>query len=126
MTITTNLKATRREWIGLSILILPTLIVSMDMTVTYLALPVLSAALKPTSAELLWITDIFGFFEAGLLIVMGSLGDRVGLKKLLLYGSSAFTAASILAAFAPSALWLISARAVMGIAGSTLLPTVLS
>ncbi len=122
----TNMKATRREWIGLSILILPTLIVSMDMTVTYLALPVLSAALRLNSAELLWITDIFGFFEAGLLIVMGSLGDRIGLKKLLLYGASAFSAASVLAAFAPSAFWLIAARAVMGIAGATLLPTVLS
>jgi len=126
MTTVANLKATRREWIGLSILILPTLIVSMDMTVTYLALPVLSAALHPTSAELLWITDIFGFFEAGLLIVMGSLGDRIGLKKLLLSGASAFTAASVLAAFAPSAFWLIAARAIMGIAGATLLPTVLS
>ncbi|HZY39311.1 MAG TPA: MFS transporter [Mucilaginibacter sp.] len=126
MTTAVNLRATRREWIGLSILILPTLIVSMDMTVTYLALPVLSAALHPTSAELLWITDIFGFFEAGMLIVMGSLGDRIGLKKLLLCGASAFTVASVLAAFAPSAFWLIVARAVMGIAGATLLPTVLS
>jgi len=126
MTIPSNLKATRREWLGLSILILPTLIVSMDMTVTYLALPVLSAALHPTSAELLWITDIFGFFEASLLIVMGSLGDRIGLKKLLLSGASAFTGASVLAAFAPSVFWLIMARAVMGIAGATLLPTVLS
>ncbi len=119
-------KATRREWIALTILIVPTLLVSMDMTVTYLALPVLSAALKPSSSELLWITDIFGFFEAGLLIVMGSLGDRIGLKKMLLAGASAFTAASVLAAFAPSAFWLIFARAIMGIAGATLLPTVLS
>src|SRR5437879_821802 len=98
----------------------------MDMTVTYLALPVLSAALKPSSSELLWITDIFGFLEAGLLIVMGSLGDGIGLRKLLLAGASAFTAASILAAFSPTAFWLIIARAVMGIAGATLLPTVLS
>jgi len=126
MSSTTSLKATRREWIGLSILILPTLLVSMDMTVTYLALPVLSAALKPTSAELLWITDIFGFLEAGLLIVMGTLGDRIGLRKLLLSGATAFAAASALAAFSPSAFWLIVARAVMGIAGASLLPTVLS
>jgi len=119
-------KATRREWMALSILILPTLLVSMDMTVTYLALPVLSAALKPSSSELLWITDIFGFFEAGLLIVMGSLGDRIGLKKMLLAGATAFTVASVFAAFAPSAFWLIVARAVMDIAGATILPTVLS
>jgi DHA2 family multidrug resistance protein-like MFS transporter len=119
-------KATRREWLALSMLIIPTLLVSMDLTVTYLALPVLSAALKPGSAELLWITDIYGFMEAGLLIVMGSLGDRIGLRKLLLCGAFAFTASSVLAAFAPTAIWLILARAIMGIAGATLLPTVLS
>lgn len=121
-----NARAGRREWIGLAILVVPTLLVSMDMTVTYLALPVLSVALHPGSAELLWITDIFGFMEAGLLIVMGSLGDRIGLRKLLLWGAFAFTAASVFAAFSPSAFWLIVARALMGIAGATLLPTVLS
>lgn len=122
----TGQKATRREWMALAILIIPTLLVSMDMTVTYLALPILSAALKPGSAQLLWITDIFGFMEAGFLIVMGSLGDRIGLKKLLLTGAFAFTAASILAACSTSAPWLITARAIMGIAGATILPTVLS
>jgi len=126
MTGASNIKATRREWIGLLILVLPTLLVSMDMTVTYLALPVLSASLKPTSAELLWITDIFGFLEAGLLVVMGALGDRIGLRKLLISGALAFTAASVFAAFSPTAFWLIIARAVMGITGATLLPTVLS
>jgi DHA2 family multidrug resistance protein-like MFS transporter len=122
----TGIKATRREWIALCILVLPTLLVSMDMTVTYLALPVLSAALKPSSSQLLWITDIFGFMEAGLLVVMGSLGDRVGLRKLLLWGATAFTEASVVAAFSPSAFWLIITRAIMGIAGASLLPTVLS
>ncbi|HWK06350.1 MAG TPA: MFS transporter [Puia sp.] len=126
MSTETNLHAGRREWIGLLILVVPTLLISMDMTVTYLALPVLSASLKPSSAELLWITDIFGFMEAGLLIVMGSLGDRIGLRRILLYGAFAFTAASAFAAFSPSAFWLIVARAIMGIAGATLLPTVLS
>lgn len=119
-------KATRTEWIGLIVLIFPTLVVSIDMTVTYLALPVLSAALHPGSAALLWITDIFGFMEAGLLIVMGSLGDRIGLRKLLLTGGAVFAAASTLAAFSPSAFWLIIARGCMGMAGATLLPTVLS
>jgi DHA2 family multidrug resistance protein-like MFS transporter len=126
MTEFVNTKASRREWVALAILILPTLIVSMDMNVTYLALPVLSAALKPTSAELLWITDIYGFLEAGLLIVMGSLGDKFGIRKLLLFGATAFSVASIFAAFAPSAFWLIIARAVMGIGGATILPAVIS
>ena len=86
-------KAGRREWIGLAILILPTLLVSIDMTVTYLALPAISAALKPTSSELLWITDIYGFLQAGLLIVMGTMGDRVGLRKMLMMGGFAFAIA---------------------------------
>src|SRR5215510_8252344 len=89
-------KATRREWFGLSVLVLPTLLVSIDMTITYLALPAISTALRPTSAELLWITDIYGFLEAGLLIIMGTLGDRIGLRKILLTGSIAFAAASVL------------------------------
>lgn len=119
-------KATRREWLGLTVLVLPTLLVSMDMTITYLALPAISAALKPSSAELLWITDIYGFLESGLLIVMGTLGDRIGLKRLLIIGSVSFAAASTLAAFSTSAFLLIVSRAVMGIAGATLLPTTLS
>jgi len=126
MTETVNIKATRREWMALAILILPTLIVSMDMNVTYLALPVLSAALKPTSAELLWITDIYGFLEAGLLIVMGSLGDKFGIRKMLLLGATAFSVSSVFAVFAPSAFWLIIARAVMGIGGAAILPAVIS
>ncbi|MBV4359304.1 MFS transporter [Pinibacter aurantiacus] len=122
----TTPKATRREWLGLTVLVLPTMLVSMDMTITYLALPAISAALKPTSAELLWITDIYGFLESGLLIVMGTLGDRIGLKKLLITGCICFAAASTLAAFSTSAFMLIVSRAIMGIAGATLLPTTLS
>ncbi|MDH7463073.1 MFS transporter [Chitinophagaceae bacterium 26-R-25] len=122
----TTSKATRREWLGLTVLVLPTLLVSMDMTITYLALPAISASLKPTSAELLWITDIYGFLESGLLIVMGTLGDRIGLKKLLITGCISFAAASTLAAFSTSAFMLIVSRAIMGIAGATLLPTTLS
>jgi len=126
MLVASTTKAGHKEWIGLVILVLPTLVVSMDMTVTYLALPVLSTQFKPTSTELLWITDIFGFFEAGLLIIMGALGDRLGLRKILLLGATAFTAASVLAAFSPNVFWIIMARAVMGIAGATILPTVIS
>jgi len=126
MLLASTTKTGSREWIGLVILVLPTLIVSMDMTVTYLALPVLSTQFKPLSTELLWITDIFGFFEAGLLIIMGALGDRLGLRKILLVGATAFTIASVLAAFSPAVFWLILARAMMGIAGATILPTVIS
>jgi DHA2 family multidrug resistance protein-like MFS transporter len=104
----------------------PHLLVSIDMTVTYLALPAISAALKPTSSELLWITDIYGFLQAGLLIVMGTMGDRVGLRKMLMMGGFAFAIASALAAFSTSATMLILARAILGIAGASLLPITLS
>lgn len=124
--ITTLPKAGRREWLGLATLALPVLLVSMDMTVMYLVLPAISAAFKPGSAQLLWITDIYGFLEAGLLITMGTLGDRIGRRKLLLTGAVAFALASAAAAFATSAGMLIAARGLLGIAGATLLPSILS
>lgn len=123
---TVHVTAGRKEWIGLAVLALPTLLVSMDMTVMYLAIPAISMALKPGSSELLWITDIFGFFEAGFLITMGTLGDRIGRRRLLLAGSVAFTLASILTAFSASAGMLIAARALLGITSATLLPSTLS
>ena len=92
-------KATRREWIGLSVLALPCLIYSMDLNVLNLAVPHLTADLAPSSAQLLWIVDIYGFVIAGALITMGTLGDRVGRRHLLLIGAVVFGAASILAAF---------------------------
>jgi len=119
-------KAGRREWIGLGVIALPCVLYAMDLTVLNLALPRLSADLKPTSAQLLWIVDIYGFFVAGMLITMGNLGDRIGRRRLLLIGAAAFGAASVLAAFSTSATTLIAARAVLGIAGATLAPSTLS
>ena len=105
---------------------LPCLLYSMDLTVLNLAVPSLAADLKPTSAQLLWIVDIYGFLVAGGLITMGTLGDRIGRRRLLLIGAGAFGVASVLAAFATSAELLIAARAVLGIAGATLAPSTLS
>ena len=119
-------KATRREWIGLAVLALPCMLYSMDLTVLNLAVPQLSADLKPSAAQLLWIVDIYGFLVAGSLIMMGTLGDRIGRRKLLMIGAAAFGLASIFAAFATSAEMLILARAVLGIAGATLAPSTLS
>ena len=90
---------------------LPTLLIAMDLTVLHLAVPSLSADLQPTSSQLLWITDIYGFMIAGSLITMGTLGDRIGRRKLLLSGAAAFGLASVLAAFSTSAGMLIAARA---------------
>jgi DHA2 family multidrug resistance protein-like MFS transporter len=119
-------KAGRQEWIGLAVLMLPTLLIAMDLTVLHLAVPSLSADLQPSSAELLWIVDIYGFMIAGSLITMGTLGDRIGRRKLLLLGAAAFGVASTIAAFAPSAELLIAARALLGIAGATLMPSTMS
>jgi len=119
-------RATRREWIGLAVIALPCLLYAMDLTVLTLAVPSLSADLRPSSTELLWIVDIYGFLVAGLLITMGTLGDRIGRRRLLLTGAGAFGAASIVAAFASSPEMLIASRAVLGIAGATLAPSTLA
>lgn len=119
-------RATRREWIGLAVIALPCMLYSMDLTVLNLAVPQLSADLKPSSSQLLWIIDIYGFMVAGWLITMGTLGDRIGRRRLLLIGATAFGVASIIAAFSKSAEMLIATRALLGIAGATLAPSTLS
>jgi DHA2 family multidrug resistance protein-like MFS transporter len=120
------LRAGRREWVWLAVLALACLLYSMDLSVLYLALPSLSAELRPTSAQLLWITDIYGFLLAGSLITTGTLGDRIGRRRLLLTGAAGFGVASVLAAYASSAELLIAARALLGLAGATLAPSTLS
>ncbi|MDM0043062.1 MFS transporter [Variovorax dokdonensis] len=119
-------KAGPREWIGLAVIALPCMIYAMDLTVLNLAVPHLSAALAPTSAQMLWIVDIYGFVLAGSLITMGTLGDRIGRRKLLLIGALCFGMASVLAAFSTSAPMLIATRALLGLAGATLAPSTLS
>jgi DHA2 family multidrug resistance protein-like MFS transporter len=119
-------RAGRREWIGLAVIALPCLLYSMDLTVLYLAVPSLTAELEPSSTQLLWITDIYGFFLAGFLITMGTLGDRIGRRRLLLIGAAAFGVASVLAAFSTSVEMLIASRALLGIAAATLAPSTLS
>jgi MFS transporter, DHA2 family, multidrug resistance protein len=121
-----GLRATRREWVGLAVLTLPTLLVSLDLFVMLLAVPHLSAALGATSTQQLWILDIYGFMVAGLLVTMGTLGDRIGRRRLLLVGAAAFGLASVVAAWSPTPELLIAARALLGIAGATLTPSTLS
>jgi len=119
-------RATRREWIGLGVLALPCLIYSMDLTVLYLALPQITAELRPSATQALWIVDIYGFLLAGFLVTMGTLGDRIGRRRLLLVGAAAFALASVLAAFSTSAAMLVASRAVLGITAATLSPSTLS
>jgi MFS transporter, DHA2 family, multidrug resistance protein len=126
MNVVITRQAGRREWVGLAVLALPCLLYAMDLTVLNLAVPHLSADLRPSSTQLLWITDIYGFLVAGSLVTMGTLGDRIGRRRLLLIGAAAFGAASLLAAWSTSAEMLIAARALLGVAGATVAPSTLS
>lgn len=119
-------RAGAKEWLGLAVLALPTLLLALDITVLHLGVPRLSADLRPTSTQLLWIIDIYGFMIAGFLVTMGSLGDRIGRRRLLVLGAAAFGVASAAAAFSTTAEMLIASRAVMGIAGATLMPSTLA
>ncbi|MFG2911101.1 MFS transporter [Kitasatospora sp. NPDC048286] len=107
-------------------LVLPCVLASMDMAVMFITLPSLAADLGPSGSEQLWIMDAYGFLLAGLLITMGTLGDRFGRRRVLLTGAAAFGAASVLAAYSTSPGTLIAARALLGIAGATLAPSTLS
>ncbi|MFJ8844690.1 MFS transporter [Streptomyces cyaneofuscatus] len=119
-------RAGRKEWAGLAMLALPSILLSLDVTLLHLAVPHLGAALAPSSTQMLWIIDIYAFMIAGFLVTAGSLGDRIGRRKLLLIGATAFGVASVLAAYANSAELLIAARALLGIAGATLMPSTLA
>lgn len=114
------------RWLALAVLVLAVLLVAVDATVLGLATPFLSEDLQPTGNQLLWIGDVYSFVIAGLLVSMGSLGDRVGRKKLLLCGAVAFGAVSVLNAYATSPEMMIVARALLGVAGATLMPSTLA
>lgn len=115
-----------RAWLGLVLLMLPTFLVALDTTAMLLALPRLSADLGAGGVEQLWISDVYGFAVAGLVITMGTLGDRIGRRRLLLLGAAAFAVLSVVAAFAVDPLMLIVARALLGVAGATLAPSTLA
>ncbi|WP_202887026.1 MFS transporter [Cohnella zeiphila] len=118
--------AGRKEWIALCVLCLPLMVVSMDVSVLFFAAPAIAEDLRPTATEQLWIFDVYGFVLAGLLLTMGAVGDRIGRRRLLMLGSVGFALSSLLAAYAHSAETLILARGILGIAGSTLMPSTLA
>jgi DHA2 family multidrug resistance protein-like MFS transporter len=122
----TDTRATRREWTGLAVLALPTLLLSVDVSVLYLALPSLSADLGADGTQQLWVLDIYSFLLAGFLVTMGSLGDRIGRRRLLLIGAVAFAICSVVAAYSTSVEMLIAARALLGVAGATLMPSTMA
>ncbi len=114
------------RWWALGVLTLALLVVAVDATVLGLAMPYLGEDLRPSSTQLLWIGDAYSFAVAGCLVSMGGLGDRIGRKRLLLFGAGAFAVLSLAAAYARSPAMLIAARALMGVAGATLMPSTLA
>ncbi|WP_420114011.1 MFS transporter [Pseudactinotalea sp.] len=119
-------RAGARAWAALAVLMLPVLLVSVDNTVLGLALPAIASDLHPSATEQLWMMDIYPLVLAALLLVMGSVADRIGRRRMLLLGATGFAAVSAAAAFAPSAAWLIAARGGMGIFGAMLMPATLA
>ncbi|GIT79442.1 MFS transporter [Leifsonia sp. LS1] len=119
-------RAGAREWVALAVLMLPVLLVSVDNTVLSFALPAISQALEPSGTGMLWIIDAYPLVLAGLLVSMGSLGDRIGRRKLLMIGATGFALVSVGAAFAPTTELLIAARASLGFFGAMLMPSTLS
>jgi DHA2 family multidrug resistance protein-like MFS transporter len=115
-----------RDWFALALLMFPVLLVAVDNTALTFALPAIARSLDPTGVQLLWVVDAYALVLAGLLVAMGSLGDRIGRRRLLLVGISGFAAVSAASAFAPSAEWLIAGRAALGFFGSMLMPSTLS
>lgn len=119
-------KAKSTRWFGLCVLMLPVLLVTVDNTVLGFALPKIAEALSPSASQQLWMIDAYSLVLAGLLVSMGSLGDRVGHRKLLLIGSLGFAVVSVLTAYSETALQLIIGRACMGIFGAMLMPSTLA
>ncbi|MFC0597375.1 MFS transporter [Streptomyces palmae] len=115
-----------RAWLGLLVVLGPVLLVSMDGSILFLAMPRVSEALDPSADQALWILDVYGFAVGSLLIAFGNIGDRCGRLRLLMIGATFFGIGSAAAAFAPTPELLIAARALMGIAGATLLPSALA
>ncbi|MFJ7213679.1 MFS transporter [Amycolatopsis sp. NPDC098790] len=116
----------RRDWLALAVLVLPVLLVSVDVTVLGFALPAISEDLRPSAVQQLWFVDVYSLVLGGLLVLMGTLGDRFGRRTVLLWGAAAFGGASVLASIAPSAGFLVAARALLGIGGATLMPSTLA
>lgn len=115
-----------RRWAALGVLVIAVLLLAIDGTVLYLAVPALTRDLAPSATQVLWIGDVYSLALAGLLVTMGTLADRIGRKRLLLTGAAGFGLASVLAAYAPDAETLIAARLLLGVAGATLMPSTLS
>jgi DHA2 family multidrug resistance protein-like MFS transporter len=116
----------KRAWLALAVLALPVILIAVDNTVLAFALPAIAEDFRPAASTQLWIVDVYSLVLAALLVAMGSLGDRLGRRRMLLIGATGFAVVSVAAAFAPSAQYLVLARAVLGVFGAMLMPSTLS
>ncbi|MQY13172.1 Antiseptic resistance protein [Streptomyces sp. RB5] len=114
------------RWTVLIVLCSSLLLVALDATVLHVAVPSLTEDLRPSSTDLLWIVDAYPLVAASLLILFGTLGDRVGRRRVLLLGYALFGVASALAASAHNPGVLIAARALLGVGGAMIMPATLS
>ncbi|MBA1203317.1 MFS transporter [Pseudomonas capeferrum] len=119
----TSYPANRMAWLGLLTVLALVLLVAMDGSVLYLAMPRVTSALSPTADQALWMLDIYGFVVGSLLITFGNIGDRYGRLKLMMVGALVFGLGSLGAAYATTPAHLIACRALMGLGGATLLPS---
>ncbi len=116
----------RRQTASLVVLSAAVFLVAVDGTVMAIAVPELTAELRPSYTQVLWIGDIYSFMLAGLLVTAGNMGDRIGRKRLLLFAAAGFGIMSVAAAMAPTPELLIAARALQGVAGAGLMPPTLA
>ncbi|BBZ30690.1 MFS transporter [Mycolicibacterium madagascariense] len=121
-----SISTPRRAWVALAVLVLPVVLIAVDNTVLAFALPSIAEDFRPAATTQLWIVDVYSLVLAALLVTMGSLGDRIGRRRLLMIGASGFAVVSAAAAFAPSAEYLVAARALLGVFGAMLMPSTLS
>jgi EmrB/QacA subfamily drug resistance transporter len=116
----------RLRWWGLAAISLGVALIIMDATIVAVATPNIIAALDLTTTQVQWIQEVYTLVFAALLMVWGTMSDRIGRRRLLVIGLVVFVGASVLCAFAPNGTWLITARAIQGVGGSMILPTTLA
>lgn len=115
--------ADRKAWLGLWAILALVLLVAMDGSVLYLAMPRITSSILPTADQALWILDIYGFVVGSLLITFGNIGDRYGRLKLMMTGAVIFGLGSLGVAYSTTPGSMIGFRALMGLGGATLLPS---
>ncbi|WP_392424840.1 MFS transporter [Barrientosiimonas humi] len=118
-------RADAKQWWGLAVLVLPSTLLFMMLTILFLAAPSMATDLRPTSTQMLWILDIYGFVMAGFLVAMGVLGDRVGKRRLMVIGAVGFGALSVVAALTSDPALMIAWRALLGLFAAMMVPSTL-